>query len=133
YFFFQAEDGIRDFHVTGVQTCALPISETDPAAQRKGALHKGGPPMIFGFRPARLEPEVRAEEEAAATGVVDASQERTATQLAGREVVVRVVRTKRRGLVEQVVHAEPEADVIRELVARVQVEDVVGRPRRTVG
>src|SRR5690606_2732022 len=26
YFFFQAEDGIRCFHVTGVQTCALPIS-----------------------------------------------------------------------------------------------------------
>src|SRR5690606_40471828 len=25
-FFFQAADGIRDFHVTGVQTCALPIS-----------------------------------------------------------------------------------------------------------
>src|SRR5690606_30644731 len=24
-FFFQAEDGIRDFHMTGVQTCALPI------------------------------------------------------------------------------------------------------------
>src|SRR5690606_40769683 len=24
----QAEDGIRDFHVTGVQTCALPISMT---------------------------------------------------------------------------------------------------------
>src|SRR6266436_10147680 len=26
YFFFQAEDGIRDVAVTGVQTCALPIS-----------------------------------------------------------------------------------------------------------
>src|SRR5207245_6382842 len=26
-FFFQAEDGIRDATVTGVQTCALPISE----------------------------------------------------------------------------------------------------------
>src|SRR3712207_7860942 len=26
YFFFQAEDGIRDIGVTGVQTCALPIS-----------------------------------------------------------------------------------------------------------
>src|SRR5690606_39865311 len=26
FFFFQAEDGIRAFHVTGVQTCALPIS-----------------------------------------------------------------------------------------------------------
>jgi len=25
YFFFQAEDGIRDRDVTGVQTCALPI------------------------------------------------------------------------------------------------------------
>src|SRR5690606_4595208 len=25
FFFCQAEDGIRDFHVTGVQTCALPI------------------------------------------------------------------------------------------------------------
>src|SRR5699024_12220421 len=27
FFFFQAEDGIRDRNVTGVQTCALPISE----------------------------------------------------------------------------------------------------------
>src|SRR5256885_12141304 len=26
FFFFQAEDGIRDYKVTGVQTCALPIS-----------------------------------------------------------------------------------------------------------
>src|SRR5207253_7643965 len=29
-FFFQAEDGIRDGHVTGVQTCALPISRETP-------------------------------------------------------------------------------------------------------
>src|SRR5256886_7299972 len=41
-FFFQAEDGIRDLTVTGVQTCAHPISNTifnlqirDPAAQPK--------------------------------------------------------------------------------------------------
>src|SRR5690554_7057896 len=27
FFFFQAEDGIRDADVTGVQTCALPISK----------------------------------------------------------------------------------------------------------
>src|SRR6266511_123699 len=27
-FFFQAEDGIRDFHETGVQTCALPIASS---------------------------------------------------------------------------------------------------------
>src|SRR5690606_40451453 len=34
FFFFQAEDGIRDFHVTGVQTCALPIFGT-PATRLK--------------------------------------------------------------------------------------------------
>src|SRR5690606_40812279 len=33
-FFFQAEDGIRDFHVTGVQTCALPISRGSPRGRR---------------------------------------------------------------------------------------------------
>src|SRR5699024_11406958 len=31
-FFFQAEDGIRDRNVTGVQTCALPIFTVDPPA-----------------------------------------------------------------------------------------------------
>src|SRR2546430_10109491 len=31
FFFFQAEDGIRDLTVTGVQTCALPICTTNPA------------------------------------------------------------------------------------------------------
>src|SRR5699024_11903672 len=31
FFFFQAEDGIRDRNVTGVQTCALPISENSTA------------------------------------------------------------------------------------------------------
>src|SRR2546426_3593729 len=30
FFFFQAEDGIRDYKVTGVQTCALPILRADP-------------------------------------------------------------------------------------------------------
>src|SRR6266478_4213627 len=32
FFFFQAEDGIRDLTVTGVQTCALPILPSAPAA-----------------------------------------------------------------------------------------------------
>src|SRR5205085_3983538 len=36
FFFFQAEDGIRDLTVTGVQTCALPIltTLTTPASSR---------------------------------------------------------------------------------------------------
>src|SRR2546430_8705198 len=33
FFFFQAEDGIRDLTVTGVQTCALPISWLKPRTQ----------------------------------------------------------------------------------------------------
>src|SRR5690606_22231114 len=49
-FFFQAEDGIRDFHVTGVQTCALPISRspgtprgrTRPSAARANAAPPAG-------------------------------------------------------------------------------------------
>src|SRR5215467_9170520 len=32
FFFFQAEDGIRDYKVTGVQTCALPIFSATPLA-----------------------------------------------------------------------------------------------------
>src|SRR5256885_12027644 len=33
-FFFQAEDGIRDYKVTGVQTCALPICRHEAARHR---------------------------------------------------------------------------------------------------
>src|SRR2546422_11757095 len=35
FFFFQAEDGIRDVAVTGVQTCALPISQISAAPWRR--------------------------------------------------------------------------------------------------
>ena len=38
FFFFQAEDGIRDDLVTGVQTCALPISQRKPGSIKSGAL-----------------------------------------------------------------------------------------------
>src|SRR2546430_12627508 len=39
FFFFQAEDGIRDLTVTGVQTCALPISRLRDRTER------GAPPF----------------------------------------------------------------------------------------
>src|SRR6266702_4893156 len=51
FFFFQAEDGIRDGHVTGVQTCALPIS---PWRRLDGA----GPRGLLDRR-ARAWPEER--------------------------------------------------------------------------
>src|SRR5439155_11260623 len=37
FFFFQAEDGIRDGHVTGVQTCALPIYPSSVAGGERPA------------------------------------------------------------------------------------------------
>src|SRR5688572_31611512 len=41
FFFFQAEDGIRDLTVTGVQTCALPISRGDLAPDRVLVVERG--------------------------------------------------------------------------------------------
>src|SRR5438093_13535064 len=41
-FFFQAEDGIRDWSVTGVQTCALPISADGLLALELTARHHAG-------------------------------------------------------------------------------------------
>src|SRR5438445_12701256 len=52
-FFFQAEDGIRDIGVTGVQTCALPISlastvavTTETVEAKGGALYRA---LLGGF------------------------------------------------------------------------------------
>src|SRR5467141_4310095 len=62
FFFFQAEDGIRDSSVTGVQTCALPISKHDADViifRRRGQeighgdVHGGGHRIFLG-RPIEL-------------------------------------------------------------------------------
>src|SRR5690349_23541085 len=42
-FFIQAKDGIRDLYVTGVQTCALPISRA--GARERGAVSQWGEPL----------------------------------------------------------------------------------------
>src|SRR2546430_13551872 len=47
FFFFQAEDGIRDLTVTGVQTCALPIS--GGITQHIGAYHVETPKGVITF------------------------------------------------------------------------------------
>src|SRR2546430_7314817 len=44
FFFFQAEDGIRDLTVTGVQTCALPISRPRDRASRAARRAYGARP-----------------------------------------------------------------------------------------
>src|SRR5690606_41104008 len=70
-FFFQAEDGIRHFHVTGVQTCALPISRARSVASWASSLAALGasacavsPRPLRAITPARLSPPIlmRSEE-----------------------------------------------------------------------
>src|SRR6266536_2507452 len=62
FFFFQAEDGIRDPLVTGVQTCALPIYQggADPAAQVGHAGRRRGAAVARGADPARRPARHRA-------------------------------------------------------------------------
>src|SRR5438876_5739255 len=58
FFFFQAEDGIRDGRVTGVQTCALPISAFDsPLSPNRESNGSPSHPLECGHRP-RLRPEI---------------------------------------------------------------------------
>src|SRR5215475_4728025 len=62
FFFFEAEDGIRDFHVTGVQTCALPISLRGRRRRRRGTLRagaRGGRSRRCAARARRLRTVVR--------------------------------------------------------------------------
>src|SRR6266446_1993099 len=55
FFFFQAEDGIRDYKVTGVQTCALPISNKLPHGLSHLAREASQRGIRFGIW---LEPEM---------------------------------------------------------------------------
>src|SRR5258707_5214304 len=50
FFFFQAEDGIRDIGVTGVQTCALPISVSGSSTEPDS----DAPSTLFSFPSAIL-------------------------------------------------------------------------------
>src|SRR6266851_7238854 len=57
FFFFQAEDGIRDRDVTGVQTCALPICAGLERSRRGGILSRNL--LVFDVESAREKPVPR--------------------------------------------------------------------------
>src|SRR5256885_11188176 len=64
FFFFQAEDGIRDYKVTGVQTCALPIClsvDLSSGLPSPFELHNAGGGIGREGRAARGARAVRAE------------------------------------------------------------------------
>src|SRR5438046_4680254 len=50
FFFFQAEDGIRDWSVTGVQTCALPISLRLHQRRHLASVHRVDAAIALGRR-----------------------------------------------------------------------------------
>src|SRR5258707_2128711 len=76
FFFFQAEDGIRDIGVTGVQTCALPIF-----AQAFFEGVPGGPERIRGYRGGYLPLRRREIEKGLREGVVRAVVSTNALEL----------------------------------------------------
>src|SRR3712207_7766867 len=72
FFFFQAEDGIRDIGVTGVQTCALPISEGLAEVGLRVGVDEEDAPAAGGERDA----EVRRRRRLAAAALVVGEDER---------------------------------------------------------
>src|SRR5256714_10524416 len=88
FFFFQAEDGIRDKLVTGVQTCALPICGAAELAVLFDAPPKGEVTLVLGARNER-QPELPdtalLSELAAAMGAKRAATLRSEERRVGEE------------------------------------------------
>src|SRR5690606_39369764 len=93
-FFFQAEDGIRDFHVTGVQTCALPIWLGGPQARDHRHLPGGRLRNRLGARirtlaepqPAAVDDEQRAVLEPQRHELFESRSEEHTSELQSREI-----------------------------------------------
>src|SRR5258708_40134567 len=87
FFFFQAEDGIRDDLVTGVQTCALPISPPREALARRVA-----DALRAEIASGRLKPGIRLSNEVALAKALDISRPtlREAIRVLGREGLLRI-------------------------------------------
>src|SRR2546422_5100558 len=75
FFFFQAEDGIRDVAVTGVQTCALPISADDEARYRD--LVAGGAVSASAYDKAKADAESARAQLNAAEARADVARNET--------------------------------------------------------
>src|SRR2546430_13069935 len=88
FFFFQAEDGIRDLTVTGVQTCALPICNpvVEAAAAARERISRSGGDRGFRYRVHgvdRADDALRPglPDDSSGTGVCNADREPKSTCL----------------------------------------------------
>src|SRR5205085_11796683 len=98
FFFFQAEDGIRVLTVTGVQTCALPISRAPAPAAARG-----------GLRPER-RPRARRRPGARRARAPRPRRGRDRRRRAGAREPARVRPPRRAGRDRAAAHAPPRAD-----------------------
>src|SRR2546429_6841259 len=128
FFFFQAEDGIRDVAVTGVQTCALPISivtaqrcefgvkqpyraEIDVQVELEAQAEQNIPGMLV---PGDSRVADRPEEDRVYV-VAQVAERRLRERLARREVVI--------GAVGKALEVEPEAVLCGGLLDRPERRD----------
>src|SRR6266436_10252657 len=117
FFFFQAEDGIRDVAVTGVQTCALPISRWLAGVMRHG--YKGAVEMaatvdfLFGYAATTEVLDDWMYEKLAAAYLLDDTVRaflRRANPWAERAMIERLLEAAERGLWEA-----PDDETLRRL------------------
>src|SRR5690349_23376665 len=92
FFFFQAEDGIRDLYVTGVQTCALPICvPLEEIMKKYVGRFKDKKPDWAAFADAKIEGYKRAQR----------SEEHTSELQSRRDLVCRLLLEKKKNTDEQ--------------------------------
>src|SRR5215216_8197427 len=124
FFFFQAEDGIRDDLVTGVQTCALPISPSGPVPTGSepiplgvAAVPREGRDLTIVATGIMVSRALQAAEELAAGGIeATVVDPRTLTPLDDATILERVRATGRALLVQE---APRTAGFMAEIAARV--------------
>src|SRR2546430_11696872 len=86
FFFFQAEDGIRDLTVTGVQTCALPIFFAAASGENENAgTRVGTSPVSFETRIASASPSSPSGSSTSAGAIRATSSRRSEERRVGEE------------------------------------------------
>src|SRR5690349_23971421 len=96
-FFFQAEDGIRDLYVTGVQTCALPILDL-VAAQIRDQIEVPGVDLIRPVLPEEVGQRVRRATELLHNAAGQRSEEHTSELQSRRDLVCRLLLEKKNNI-----------------------------------
>src|SRR5688572_32481983 len=95
FFFFQAEDGIRDLTVTGVQTCALPIC-AEPAERHCGEHEEQDRAAHVPRGRVEVEPEEHAAEGGEAGAERPRSEEHTSELQSQSNIVCRLLLEKKK-------------------------------------